>query len=63
MDPALSHTEPQTQAGVASAEQGVVMLDGPNGVAVAMTPDAALSTGQSLIAAAEVARVQQPDTE
>jgi hypothetical protein len=60
---ALSHTEPQTQPGVASAEQGVVMLDGPNGVAVAMTPDAALSTGQSLIAAAEVARVQQPDPE
>ncbi|MGE7205002.1 hypothetical protein ACQKJZ_04905 [Sphingomonas sp. NPDC019816] len=46
------------EAGVATAEQGVVMLDGPNGVAVTMTPHAAQATGESLIAAAHVALVQ-----
>ncbi len=50
------HSDP----GVATAEQGVVMLDGPNGVAVAMTPFAAEATGQSPIAAARTAR-EQPD--
>lgn len=56
-----THIAPYTQGGVATVEQGIVLLDGPDGVAVAMTPEAALSTGQSLIAAAEVARNQRPD--
>ena len=50
--------EPQTGPGTASAEWGVVMLDGPDGVAVAMSPDAAEQTGRRLIAAAEEARGQ-----
>lgn len=50
--------QPQDVAGVASAEAGVVMLDGPAGVAVAMLPDAAEETGRRLIAAAEEARRQ-----
>ena len=45
--------QPQTEPGHASAEEGLVVLDGPNGVAVTMTPDAATRTGQSLILAAE----------
>jgi hypothetical protein len=51
---------PHQQAGVASAEAGTVLLDGPNGVAIAMTPDAAHTTGESLIAAAAEARMQPP---
>lgn len=50
--------EPQKGPGTASAEAGVVMLDGPDGVAVAMTPDAAEETGKRLIAAAAEARGQ-----
>lgn len=50
--------EPHTQAGIASAESGLVLLDGPNGVAIAMTPDAALATADSLNRAAAEARMQ-----
>lgn len=52
---------PQRDAGSASAEVGLVMLDGPDGVAIAMTPDAAEATGYSLIAAAKEARGQPPE--
>ncbi|USU08946.1 hypothetical protein NF700_01065 [Sphingomonadaceae bacterium OTU29MARTA1] len=51
-----SHAQsPQTKPGSVSTENGQVMLDGPDGVAVAMTPEAALETGRRLIAAAEAA--------
>ena len=50
--------EPLTEPGTASAEQGVVILDGPDGVAITLTPDAAAATGHSLIKAAEIARRQ-----
>jgi hypothetical protein len=50
---------PETIAGVATAEQGFVMLDGPDGVAIAMTPEAAEATGRSLIAAAAEAERQR----
>lgn len=59
--PETSSNEPEGQPGVATAEKGIVMLDGPDGVAVSMTPDAAHGTGTSLIAAAETARTQQTD--
>lgn len=48
----------QTVPGVASAEDGLVMLDGPDGVAVTMTADAAAQTGYSLISAARRAEQQ-----
>lgn len=51
---------PQTKPGSVSTENGQVMLDGPDGVAVAMTPEAALETGRRLIAAAERANATQP---
>jgi len=51
--------EAESSPGVASAEQGVVLLDGPDGVAIAMTPEAAEATGRSLIAAAEEALAQR----
>ena len=47
--------------GVASAEDGNVYLDGPDGVAIAMTPDSAEETGKRLIAAAQEARTQLPN--
>ena len=50
--------QPETRPGIASAEDGVVVLDGPNGVAVTMTANAAALTGYSLISAAEVAEQQ-----
>ena len=53
---------PEAKPGIASAEDGFVLLDGPNGVAIAMTPEAAASTGRNLIAAAEEARQQQTDS-
>jgi hypothetical protein len=52
---------PQNNPGVATAEQGIVMLDGPDGVAIAMTPEAAAATGHRLIAAAEEAANQPGD--
>ncbi len=50
---------PEEEGGIATAELGLVLLDGPNGVAVAMTPEAAEATGRSLLAAAEVADGQR----
>ena len=42
--------------GKATAEDGVVLLDGPDGVALTMTPEAAELTADSLHAAAAQAR-------
>lgn len=50
--------QPRDDPGVASAEDGVVILDGPNGLAVTMTAQAAVKTGQSLMAAARLAEEQ-----
>ncbi len=48
----------ETEAGIATAEGGFVILDGPDGIAVTMTPEAALRTGENLISAAEEAERQ-----
>lgn len=48
----------QTLPGKAVAEAGVVILDGPDGIAVTMTPYAALETGKSLMEAARLAGQQ-----
>jgi len=53
--------QPQSEPGTASAEDGLVILDGPNGLAVTMSPTAAAQTGQRLIAAAEIAERQITD--
>lgn len=50
---------PETEPGVASAEDGQVILDGPDGVAVAMTPECALATAQSLLGAVREAMSQR----
>lgn len=44
--------------GKAFAEEGQVMLDGPDGVAVSMTPEAAEETALELLRAASEARKQ-----
>jgi hypothetical protein len=54
----ITPTDAAVEPGVASAEQGVVLLDGPDGVAIAMTPAAAEETGRRLLAAAEEAAGQ-----
>lgn len=54
-----SYEQPCSKPGRASAEQGMVVLDGPDGVAVTLTPYAAEKTGQSLIQAASDALRQQ----
>jgi hypothetical protein len=53
--------QPQTEPGIATAEDGLVILDGPSGVAVTMTPEAAAGTGRSLVSAAEAAEQQNLD--
>jgi hypothetical protein len=50
--------KPCEAPGQASAENGVVILDGPDGVAVTMTADAAEQTADSLRAAARQARAE-----
>lgn len=50
--------QPLTEPGIASAEDGLVILDGPDGVAITMTADAAQQTGTNLLSAAELA-IQQ----
>lgn len=61
MTEAGHHVEPMEIAGVASAERGCVILDGPDGVAITMTADAAEGTGKSLLAAARKAKQQERD--
>ena len=52
---------PESIAGTAAAEGGLVTLDGPDGLAVTFTPEAAAETGRRLIAAAEIAANQATD--
>jgi membrane peptidoglycan carboxypeptidase len=46
-----------------TAKHGDVVLDGPDGVDVALTPDAALTTSDRLLDAAAEARGQQVSAE
>lgn len=62
MNSPSSEIQPETEPGIASAEGGLVFLDGPDGIALTMTADAAQRTGQSLIAAATLAGTQQADS-
>lgn len=49
-------SEPFDEAGEVSVEDGVVLVDGPDGVAIALTPAAAHTFGERLIAAVDQAR-------
>jgi len=52
-------TDPHSTPGIATAEEGHVFLDGPNGVAITMTAQAAIATGQRLVEAGQEALRQQ----
>lgn len=54
----MTTTKHESQGGKAVAEGGLVLLDGPDGVAVAMTPQAARNTANELMAAADEAAGQ-----
>jgi hypothetical protein len=49
------------EASEVTAEQGEVIVEGPDGVAVTLTPDAAEETGKRLIKAASEARAQNAE--
>ncbi|MDB5697457.1 MAG: hypothetical protein JWN69_261 [Alphaproteobacteria bacterium] len=49
------HSEPSH----VSADQGTVVVDGPDGVAVSLTPEAAVETSERLLRAGTQARGQQ----
>lgn len=51
----LIHSDPSET----DAEEGIVFIDGPDGVAIALTPEAAIETSDRLLYAAERARAQQ----
>ena len=61
MDNDNASAGPLSRPGTASAENGNVFLDGPDGVALTLTPEAAIGTAQSLLEAAEVAKHQPRD--
>ena len=47
--------------GAATAEGGIVFLEGPDGTSLSLSPSAARSTGENLVAAAEQAQLQSHD--
>jgi hypothetical protein len=48
-------SQPFDEAGEVTVEAGIVLVDGPDGVAISLTPQAALLFGERLIAAAQAA--------
>jgi hypothetical protein len=54
MESVQSHAQPSE----VNAEQGEVIVEGPDGVAVSLTPDAAEETARRMILAADTARRQ-----
>ena len=58
MDPINPHA-PFDEPGKVSVEDGIVLVDGPDGVAIALTPPAARVMGERLLAAAQAAESAQ----
>ena len=54
----MASKAPHADPSAVSVEEGEVLVDGPDGVAVAMTADAAEETGKRLLKAAAEARDQ-----
>jgi hypothetical protein len=54
----MSGRKPHDKPTKATAESGEVMLDGPDGFALSMTPDAAKQSATAIAAAARKARQQ-----
>jgi len=55
----MDHSRTYDEPSVIGAEQGEVIVDGPDGVAVSLTPDAAIETSERLLDGALTARGQQ----
>ena len=55
----MDHSRTYDEPSVIGAEQGEVIVDGPDGVAVSLTPDAAIETSERLLDASLTARGQQ----
>lgn len=52
----MRHNAPYDKPSHVEAEAGEILMDGPDGLAAAFTPDAAEETGRRLMKAAEEAR-------
>lgn len=55
----MSHEKTWKEPSEVGAEEGEVIVDGPDGVAVSLTPDAALETSERLLESGLAARGQQ----
>ena len=55
----MTHEQPYDTPSDVNAEAGEVIVDGPDGVAVSLTPDAALETSQRLLEAGLMAQGQR----
>jgi hypothetical protein len=55
----MEHERLYDEASKVEAEEGEVLVDGPDGVAVSLTPDAAIETSERLLDGALSARGQQ----
>jgi hypothetical protein len=55
----MSHEKTWDEPSDVGAEEGEVIVDGPDGVAVSLTPDAALETSDRLLKGGLAARGQQ----
>ena len=53
---ASDQNQPFDEAGDVTVEAGIVLVDGPDGVAISLTPMAARTFGERLIAAADEAQ-------
>jgi hypothetical protein len=56
---AMEHDKIYDEPSKVNAEEGEVLVDGPDGVAVSLTPDAAVETSDRLLEGAMTARGQQ----
>lgn len=55
----MHEKKPHDEATVATAEAGVVILDGPDGIALSLTPEAAAESALRMGRASEEARRQR----
>jgi hypothetical protein len=55
----MEHDRTHNEPSEVNAEEGEVVVDGPNGVAVTFTPDAAAETSQRLLIGAAKAQGQK----
>jgi len=55
----MTDRKPWDEASEVNAEEGEVVVDGPDGVAISFTPDAAVETSERLLESGLAARGQQ----